>query len=206
MVLTLPLGLGRWLVGLRWGTEGAAVLHHSAGAVGLVVAVCPVLGLPVLDQPPTAEAESLLACPRDRIFPLGPLCVEALLRLSQPGTAALAAGQVLGQLVAASLAVDLVLGSIDAAGFFEDLGGDLLIGADGAVARRGSEFGAVDGDHPDLDQSGLGAEAEDLAEEVSESLLVADSEAGDRGVVGSLVRADHPEGDVLAAAALDPSR
>jgi hypothetical protein len=32
---------------------------------------------------------------------------------------------------------------------------------------------------------------------------VADPEAGDRGVVGDLVRADHPEGDVLAAAALD---
>ena len=59
---------------------------------------------------------------------------------------------------------------------------------------------------PTLDQSGLGAEREDLAEEVSERLLVADPEAGDRRVVGNLVRADHPEGDVLAAAALDPSR
>jgi hypothetical protein len=33
---------------------------------------------------------------------------------------------------------------------------------------------------------------------------VANSEAGDRGVVGDLVCADHPEGDVLAAAALIP--
>ena len=37
-------------------------------------------------------------------------------------------------------------------------------------------------------------------------MLVAHPEAGDRGVVGHLVCADHPEGDVLAAAALDPAR
>jgi hypothetical protein len=36
--------------------------------------------------------------------------------------------------------------------------------------------------------------------------LVADPEAGDRRVVGDLVGADHPEGDVLATAALDRSR
>jgi hypothetical protein len=35
---------------------------------------------------------------------------------------------------------------------------------------------------------------------------VADPEAGDRGVVGHLVCADNSEGDVLAAAALDPVR
>ncbi|GAA0673961.1 hypothetical protein GCM10010193_28450 [Kitasatospora atroaurantiaca] len=35
---------------------------------------------------------------------------------------------------------------------------------------------------------------------------MADPEAGDRRVVGGLVCADHPEGDVLAAAALDPVR
>ena len=52
----------------------------------------------------------------------------------------------------------------------------------------------------------FGAEAEHLAEEVGERVLVADAEAGDRRVVGDLVGADHPEGDVLAAAALDPSR
>jgi hypothetical protein len=35
---------------------------------------------------------------------------------------------------------------------------------------------------------------------------VADPEAGDRRVVRELVDADHPEGDALAAAALDPPR
>lgn len=40
-------------------------------------------------------------------------------------------------------------------------------------------------EHRHLDQAGLGAEAEHLAEEVSEGLLVADPEAGDRRVVGA---------------------
>jgi hypothetical protein len=35
---------------------------------------------------------------------------------------------------------------------------------------------------------------------------VADPKPGDRRVVGDLVGADHPEGDVLATAALDPAR
>jgi hypothetical protein len=42
-----------------------------------------------------------------------------------------------------------------------------------------------------------------LAEEPSQRLLVADAKARDRRVIGNLVGADHPEGDVLAAAALD---
>ena len=50
------------------------------------------------------------------------------------------------------------------------------------------------------------AEAEHPAEEVGERFLVADPKPGDRRVVGDLVRADHPEGDVLATAALDPPR
>ena len=72
-----------------------------------------------------AKPEPLLAVPRDRLFPFGSLGVEALLCLVQPGPPALAAGQVLGQLVAAGLAVDLILGGVDVAGFLEDLGGDL---------------------------------------------------------------------------------
>ena len=58
---------------------------------------------------------------------------------------------------------------------------------------------------PQHDQAGVGAEAEHLAEQVGQGLLVAGPKAGDRGVVWDLVGADHAEGDVLAAAALDPS-
>ena len=134
VVLILPSGCGGRRVGLRRAAEAAPVLHHPAGAVGLVVAVCPALGLPVLDQAPAAELKPLLALPRDRLWSCSARsALEALLCLAQPGPAALAAGQVLGQLVAAGLAVDLVLGGVDAAGLGEDLGGDLLVAADRAV-------------------------------------------------------------------------
>ena len=99
-----------------------------------------------------------------------------------------------------------MLGGVDAASLGEDLLGDLLVAAGGAVARHGGELAAVDGDHPDLDQTGPGAEAQDLAEEIGDGPLVADAEAGDRGVIGRLVGGDHPEGDVLPAAALDATR
>ena len=99
----------------------------------------------------------------------GSLVVKALLRLPQPGPPALAAGQVLGQLIAASLAMDLVLGDVDVAGFLDDLGGDLLVAADGLVSGSRGELAAVDGDHPHLDQFGLCAEAENLAEEVAKA-------------------------------------
>jgi hypothetical protein len=69
-----------------------------------------------------------------------------------------------GQLVAASLAVDLVLGGVDAAVLLEYLGGDPLVGANGAVARCGGELRFVQGNHADVNQAGLGEEAEHLAE------------------------------------------
>ena len=50
------------------------------------------------------------------------------------------------------------------------------------------------------------AEAEHLAEEIGERLLMAGAKARDRRVIGDLVGADHPKGDVLATAALDPAR
>ena len=101
--------------------------------------------------------------------------------------------------------MDLVLGGVDAPGLGEDLGGDLLVGADRSVGGIGGELGAVDRDHADVDDPGLRAEPQDPAEEVRQRRLVANAKAGDRRVVGDLVGADHPEGDVLAAAALDPA-
>ena len=90
-----------------------------------------------------------------------------------------------GQLVAAGAAVALVLGGVDSAGLGEHVPGELLVGADRRIGGGGAELGAVDGEHADLDQAALGAEPEHLAEEIGEGLLVADPEAGDRGVVGA---------------------
>jgi len=51
------------------------------------------------------------------------------------------------------------------AGLGEDLGGDLLVAADRSVRSRGGELRAVDRDHGDVDDPGLRAEPQDLAEE-----------------------------------------
>jgi hypothetical protein len=117
-----------------------------------------------------------------------------------------AGGELLGELVAAGLAEALVLGGVDLGRLLQDLLGDLLVGADRGIGGIRPELGAVDGEHPDLDQPRLRAEAEHAAKESRQRLPVANPEAGDRGVVGDLVGGDHPEGDVLAAATLDPAR
>ena len=68
------------------------------------------------------------------------------------------------------------------------------------------QLGAVDRDHAGAHQSCHRAEGEHGAEELGERRLVADDEAGDRGVVGNPVGGDHPVSDVLAAVALDRAR
>jgi hypothetical protein len=102
--------------------------------------------------------------------------------------------------------VDVVLGRVDLAGLLDDLGRDLLVAADRLVGRRGGELAAIDRDHPHRDQPGVGAQAEHLAEELSQRGLVADPETRDRGVIRHLVRRDHTERDVLTAAPLDRAR
>jgi hypothetical protein len=153
-----------------------------------------------------AELEPPLAVPRNRLLLLRARLVEPSLCLPQPALASLPAGEVGGELIASGLAVALVLGGVDLGRLGEHLGRDLLVGADRRVRGRGGELRAVDGDHARPDQPRLGAEAEHLAEEASQGLLVAGAKAGDRRVVGGLVGGDHAEGDVLAAAALDPAR
>jgi hypothetical protein len=163
-VVLIALGcLGRG-VGLRRRSERAPVLHHPAGAVGLVALVCPPLGAPVLVKAPPACLEARGAVARHRLRALGPLALQLLLGLAEPGAAAVRAAKPLGQLIAAGIAVDLVLGSVDPAGLGDDLRGDLLVGADRAVGGVGGELRAVERDHADVDDPRLAAEAEDLAE------------------------------------------
>ena len=73
-----------------------------------------------------------------------------------------------GQLVASFVAEALVLGGVDGLGLFEDLARDLLIGAVLSVGGVGLDAGAVEGDRSDADEPGLGAEDQDLAEELGE--------------------------------------
>ena len=75
-----------------------------------------------------------------------------------------------------------------------------------SIGDIGLDPGAVKGERSDRDQAGLSAEDEDLGEELGQGVLVADAEAGDRGVVGALVGGNHAEGDVLVQLAFDPPR
>ena len=124
---------------------------------------------------------------------------------SQP-LPALTGGELRRQLVAARIAEALVLLGVDGGGVFEDLARDLLVAARRALRRVGVHLRAVDGDHPDADQPGLGAQREHLAEQPGQRALVALAEPRDRRVIRRLVGADHPRRDVLDAAPLDPPR
>ena len=131
------------------------------------------------------------------------LFVEAALGVAQALAAALA---IAGQLVAALVAELLVLGCVDLGGLLEDLLRQLLVGAVLPLGGVGGDPGAVEGERADRDQAGLAAEDQYLGEELGQLVGVACAKAGDRRVVGHLVGGDHPEGDVLGAAALDPPR
>ena len=65
------------------------------------------------------------------------------------------------------------------------------------------DLGAIDRDDADLDQPAPGAACEHLAEQRGDRVLVTLDEAGDRGVIGPLLRRDHAKGDVFITAALD---
>jgi hypothetical protein len=62
------------------------------------------------------------------------------------------------------------------------------------------------GDNPNLHQPGLRTQAQHLGEQVADRGLVTDPKPGDRRVIQWLVRGDHPERHILAAAPLNPSR
>jgi hypothetical protein len=67
-------------------------------------------------------------------------------------------------------------------------------------------LGAIDGDDPDPHQPRSRAQLEHAAEQLRDRPLVSGAEAGNRRVVGNLVGRDHPKGDIVAAAPLDPAR
>ena len=62
----------------------------------------------------------------------------------------------------------------------------------------------VDRDHPDLHQPRLPAEPQHLAEQARQHRLVAQPKTRDRRVIRCLLRRDHPIGDTLHTAPLDP--
>jgi hypothetical protein len=65
---------------------------------------------------------------------------------------------------------------------------------------------AVDGDHVGVNQTGVGAQRENLAEQAGQRILVALAEPRDRRVVRDLVRGHNANRDVFLARALDRPR
>jgi hypothetical protein len=148
-------------------------------------------------------AQALGPRPRDRPTLGGTLLVEPALSLAQPDLPTLGLGQIGRQLIAACRPEAVVLGRVGGDLLGHDRLGQLLV-VHGAVAVGvGRDLGAVDGQDVDGDQAGVGAEDQDLAEQLAQRALVADDEPGDRRVVGSLPGGDHAAGHVLQADALN---
>jgi hypothetical protein len=161
---------------------------------------------PVLDQPPPALLKAPVAAARHRLGVGQTLGFERLLGLAQPGAAVALVAKAGRQLVAARVSQQLVLGSIDGGGLAEDLLGDLLIGARLAIRRAGGHLGAVERDHPELDQTGLRAQLQHADEQLAERGLVTDTEPRDRRMIRRRVGGDHAKRDILAAPPLDRPR
>ena len=202
----MPAGsLGR-LIGLGRTAEAAAVLHHPARSVGLIVGVRAPLDSELFLEPTTRLGESLRARAWDRPGLLGAPLIQPPAGIAQPPLAALARRERRRQLIAAPLAELLVLDRVDLGGLFEDLARDLLVIARRPLGRVGMDLRAVDRDDPDAHHPRVRAQPQHLPEQLAQRALVADPEARDRGVIRRLVGGDHPERDVLAAAPLDPPR
>jgi len=152
------------------------------------------------------------------------LGLQRRLRLPDPLQAPLAAGKLLGQLVAAALSpVAGIVGLVCLLGLLEQrlclrpqlgqLGLEpALLPAHPLVAHRLVPGGVrpqlrpVQSDSAQLDQPRLGADGERLREQLGERLQVAAAEAGDRTVVGVLIDAEEAHRDIVVGALLQLAR
>jgi hypothetical protein len=161
---------------------------------------------PILLQAPLAVGQTLAPVARNLLGRGCAFGVERLLSLAQDAAPIARGAQPRGQLVPTRVAVELVLLGVDPARLLDDLLGDLLIAARRVMRRRRSDLRPIDRHDPHLHQARLGAQPQHAAEQLADPVLVAGAEPGDRGVVRHLISRDHPEGNVLAAAPLDPPR
>jgi hypothetical protein len=67
-------------------------------------------------------------------------------------------------------------------------------------------LGAIDRDQPDVDQPRLGAQHQHLAKQPRQRVLVIATKARQRRMIRHPIGTDHPVGNILAAATLDPPR
>jgi len=140
---------------------------------------------------------------------LGLLGLELLPAAPQPLDPRAAIDKLLGQFVAACVAVLGVLGRVSLSGLGED---PLDLLTDRGMRARGcaealpaisvpSSATVPTDTNPALAQS-----ASTLVNVAASALLMPNPKARDRRVIGNLVGADHPKGDIPATAPLDRSR
>jgi hypothetical protein len=137
---------------------------------------------------------------------VGRVGLQQRLGLLQPGQPTGWAGQLGRKLIASGGAVLVVFGLVGLGGLAQDLGDlglDPSEGAVGPASGVGGHLGAVQRDHAQADQAGRGAQLQRGHQEPRQRLLVAHVEARDGHMVGEVVAGQHPEGEVLAAAAFD---
>ncbi len=106
-----------------------------------------------------------------------------------------------------------VFGLVGGLGLVDDVLGNLVcllahplrgpVRAPGGV--RG-DLGAIDGDHADLDHASVCTQPQHLREQALELLGMLGPETGDRGVVRSVLAAQHPERDVIDAETFNSPR
>jgi hypothetical protein len=137
---------------------------------------------------------------------LGAALFESALGVGQPPGPALAGGQRLGQRVPAAIPEALVFLGVDGIGLGERLACDLLVAAGRTLRRVGVDPRAVDGNHPDVDQTTLDAEAQDLAEHAGQRVPAALTKPRDRRVIRDPMGSDDAKGNVFLAGPLDRPR
>jgi hypothetical protein len=115
-------------------------------------------------------------------------------------------GPRLGQLIPARGPEQRVLLGVDALGLLQRRRGLLAQPRVRAVRRdrrvRG-DLGAVDGDPPDPAKPGPGAQHQHLGEQLLDPDPMLSAEAGDRRVIGRVLRADQPKRHIGGAQPLD---
>jgi hypothetical protein len=186
--------------------EAPAVLHHPARAIGLIGRIGPALHVVLFFAAALGLPEPVPPRLGYRPHLLRALLVEPALGLAQPSAPALRRRKLGWQLVAARITEPSVLFVVNRGGVFEDLARDLLVITRRLRRRVSGDLGAIDRDHPDTNQTRLGAQRQHLAEQLGQRRFVALAKPRDRRVIRRLVSTDHPRGNVLNAAPLNPPR
>jgi hypothetical protein len=105
-----------------------------------------------------------------------------------------------------AMMVALVLGPVDRVGLGQDLAGDLVVVE--VLVLRGVRvhLRAIHRQHRHADQTGVRTQLQHLAEQGGQGGLVAPAKAGDRAMIGPLVRRHHADRHIIDTGPLDRPR